>query len=438
MVPQELTFHDALRYAISLHQEGEHEQAENVYLQLLAAQPDNPDVLHFLGVLRHHQRRSPEALDLIQSALSIAPDYSDAWANLGNVHRQLDREADAEAAYRKALELNADHVGVLNNLATLLRVRRRFEEALALHRRALELSPGASDVYYNFANTVRECGDPELALAAYRRAIELNPYHSNANHRFGYMLYLIGRKDEAIEIFRDWVATDPDNPIAAHMLAACTAEGVPDRASDDFLRRIFDGFADSFDSRLLNDLEYRAPALVGEAVATLIQADGSLEVLDAGCGTGLCAPHLRPFTRSLTGIDLSAGMIEKARNRGGYDELHEVEITEFLRAHPRSFDLIASADTLVYFGALESAAAGARSALRDGGHLVFTVERLDAEGAYRINPHGRYSHSESYVRKVLEEAGFDRVSVDRAVLRTEGGEDVDGLVVTARAGGAPA
>ncbi len=434
---REMSFQDALRYAISLHQEEEHEQAERVYLQLLALQPANPDVLHFLGVLRHHQRRSPEALELILSALSMAPEYSDAWANVGNVYRQLDRLDDSEAAYRRALEINPDHVGVLNNLATLLRVQGRFEEALEMHRRALELSPGASDVYYNFANTVKECGDPDLAIAAYRRAIELNPAHSNANQRFGYMLHRIGRVEEAIAIYRDWVAADPDNPIAAHMLAACTAERVPGRASDSFVRKTFDGFADSFDTRLLGDLSYRAPELVGAAVAAIGAADGGLDVLDAGCGTGLCAPHLRPFARSLTGIDLSAGMLEKARNRGGYDELLEVEITEFLRSSPDSFDLIASADTLVYFGALEGVAAGARDALRDGGRLVFTVERLDEGDEYQINPHGRYSHTESYVRRVLADAGFDQVSTDREVLRTEAGEDVGGLVVTARAGGHP-
>src|SRR5690606_35854325 len=134
---------------------------------------------------------------------------------------------------------------------------------------------------------------------------------------------------------------------------------------------------------------------------------------------------LRPFARSLIGIDLSAGMLEKARNRGGYDGLHEVEITAFLRAHREAFDLIASADTLVYFGDLAEVAAGARNALRTGGSLVFTVERLDEGDGYRLNPHGRYSHTETYLRRILADAGFDRVTAAREVLRTEGGDDVD-------------
>ena len=78
----------------------------------------------------------------------------------------------------------------------------------------------------------------------------------------------------------------------------------------------------------------------------------------------------------------------------------------------------------------------ARGALRSGGWLIFTVERLldgDAQGSgFRLNPHGRYSHSESYLRGALARAGLDLVGLEREDLRREHGKLVEGLVVSAR------
>ena len=100
------------------------------------------------------------------------------------------------------------------------------------------------------------------------------------------------------------------------------------------------------------------------------------DVLDAGCGTGLCGPLLAPYARRLVGVDLSTGMLKQAEAKNVYDQLYKVELTAYLRDCPGEFDVIVSADTLVYFGPLESVARAAAGALRPGGRLIFTVEAL--------------------------------------------------------------
>jgi SAM-dependent methyltransferase len=149
---------------------------------------------------------------------------------------------------------------------------------------------------------------------------------------------------------------------------------VPARASDAYVTSTFDAFAESFDAKL-GKLQYRAPQLVADALARCAgEHCGHLVALDAGCGTGLCGPLIAPWVAHLTGVDLSAGMIERARGRGVYDELERAELTAYLERHPASFDLIVSADTLVYFGPLEQVLAAAAGALRPGGLLIFTAE----------------------------------------------------------------
>ena len=75
----------ALEMAIRRHRAGDLVAAEAAYVARLRTCADDPDALHYLGVLRHQQQRSDEAIMLITQALDRAPAYIDAWNNLGNV-----------------------------------------------------------------------------------------------------------------------------------------------------------------------------------------------------------------------------------------------------------------------------------------------------------------------------------------------------------------
>jgi predicted TPR repeat methyltransferase len=132
-------------------------------------------------------------------------------------------------------------------------------------------------------------------------------------------------------------------------------------------------------------------------------------------------------------VDLSGGMIEKARHRGGYDTLEVAELTGYLQAHPGAYDVVLSADTLVYFGELQEALTAAHAALRPGGWVAFTLEALDEDLVrVELTPSGRYRHTRRYIERVLAVAGFDRARIAPDVLRRESGEPVAGWVVLAR------
>jgi predicted TPR repeat methyltransferase len=206
---------------------------------------------------------------------------------------------------------------------------------------------------------------------------------------------------------------------------------MPEKASDAYVQQTFDRFAATFDA-VLDKLEYRAPTLVGQAVAALYAEDMEKQViLDAGCGTGLCGDWLKPYAQRLLGVDLSAQMLNKARGRELYDELIEAELVEYLSRQSAVFDLIVSADTLVYFGKLDALFAAAKQALKSDGVLIFTVEKQSGEQVFVLNYHGRYSHSEGYVVSHLQAAGFEVRGLETVTLRKEAGEPVIGMLVTA-------
>ena len=134
--------------------------------------------------------------------------------------------------------------------------------------------------------------------------------------------------------------------------------------------------------------------------------------------------------------DKALQALQKAAHRAVYDELVAAELSWYLGTCPQGFDVVASSDTLVYFGELGDVLGAASAALRPGGRLVFTLEQAsdeaDVPGGYRIHPHGRYSHTEAYVRDSLSQAGFEVIEVGKERLRREGAAYVAGLLVAAR------
>lgn len=425
----------ALESAIALHQRGELARAEAVYLGVLQSDADNPDALHYLGVLRHQQGQPLLAIDLVSRAIEVSPAYFDAYNNLGNILKQSGALTDAAKLYEEALTLQPGNPLALRNLGIALAELKRYEEAIELHQRAIAREPTNVESFYLLASAYKSMGCSEKAVATLKDALAIQP-SADGFRRLGQMLYSMRKIDEAAAVYQRWLDAEPDNPIARHMLAACTRSNVPQRAENDFVTRIFDGFAESFD-RVLHNLEYRAPALVGEALRRALgESTQALEIVDAGCGTGLLGQYLRPYARRLVGIDLSPRMLEKAATRALYDRLVVVELGLFLRTSPECFDVVASSDTLVYFGDLHEPLAAARTSLRPSGLLLFTLERASNDGedwaGYCLHPHGRYSHGEAYVRKTLNETGFELATIDQAHLRREGMDYVEGLVVTAR------
>ena len=83
------------------------------------------------------------------------------------------------------------------------------------------------------------------------------------------------------------------------------------------------------------------------------------------------------------------------------------ELTAYLADSTETFDVIVSADTLVYFRpARRRSSRPPRERLRPGGRLIFTVEELvgaEHDAGHSLDSSGRYRHSREYVQAVLKE-----------------------------------
>jgi predicted TPR repeat methyltransferase len=414
--------------------------AAAAYRRAVELRPSFPDAYNNLGLIFQEDKDYQGAIVAYRDALRYQPNHIAAHLNLGKVFGMQGRWAEAEASYQKVIEVYPAHSEAYYRLGWLYWRQERLDEAAEMFRKSAENNPNHSDSFLGLGRLFERRGRTEEAVEAYRQAIKVDPQNWSAYQALGTMLNLVSRNDEAAVVIKQWAVGEPENPIPRHLLAAVLGENVPSRATDEYVIKAFDLFADSFD-RQLHRLQYCAPQLVSEELK-LVRGQGTseLDILDAGCGTGLCAPLLRSSARRLVGVDLSPGMLEKAREGGDYDELYAAELTAFMAQAVDQFDVIVSADTFCYFGDLESVIKAAAAALRPGGHLVFTVEEsaaLDSSIGFLLTPSGRYAHTKDYVRQVLQKGGLAICAISCATLRMEYDKPVAGLLTAARKDGPP-
>lgn len=426
----------SLASAIESLGQGDFTEAESICNRLRATDPDNAKVWHLSGIVYAQQNELAEATECFQKAIQLRDDVAIYHYNLGLACQNLMDRDGAVQAYRAAVAIQPEFLEAQNNLGNCLIDLGETTAAVDHFRQLGNEFPDESIVHYNLANVLQDAGQYNDSIVEFRRAIELDPDFASARENLGRALSDVTRYDEALEVWRAWLEHDPDNAVARHMVASITGEGAPDRCDDDYVRETFDeNFAKSYEKQLQR-IQYRVPELVAQAIEAIGIDRRELDVLDAGCGTGLCAEALRPLARHLIGVDLSDDMLQEAKKRNTYDELYERELTQFLMSGAGPFDLIVCGDTLCYFGALDDVLSGFYKCLKPNGKLVVTVERFDpeeetSEQAFELQPHGRYRHREIYIRDMLSHAGFEGIHIDVDTLRMERGRDVVGMIVRA-------
>ncbi len=428
-----MTLDEAVAYGLQRHQAGDLGLARRVYEAVLERDPQRVDALNGLGILQYQCGEHDDAAATLRRLLELQPEADGVWNNLGNVLLKKGDVIDAGEAFKRSLQLapNADA------WANLARVYRRLGDLPVSEmacRQALALAPGHGPATHNLAVALLGQRRIDEGVQAALEAMQMLPPRERRRQTYVQYLLVAEEPAAAARILRAWQQQEPDNAYVLHHLAACEGGAMPERASDDYVEHEFDAFANVFDTTLAR-LHYRAPEIVAEAVARALPAAArQFDIVDLGCGTGLCGPLLAPWARTLVGCDLSAGMLTRAADRGVYDELRKAELTAFMRERPQSFDLAVSADTLNYFGELGDVAQAVHATLRPGGTLVFTLEALPAGDSevVRLMPHGRYAHDAAHARRVFEAAGLVVDVPERAVLREENKIPVQGWLVTAR------
>lgn len=455
--------------AVAAWRRAEPRLAERLFRRVLAQQPRHPDALHQLGLLaqatgrlrlasrlleascrerpgnaayefdlgnlRFRQGRRGEAIRAWGRSAQLDPADEDAWRNIGQTAAEDGDLARAADAFRRVLTINPDAADVCRALAAVCTGLGRDDDARAAIRRGRALARDP-DALARFAAARVQAGHVSEGVRALRRAARLRQDDVGLAYRLAGLLAYAGRAREARRACRRVLALDASHSGAVCLSAALDGHTPAARPLDD-IASSFDRFAADFEEQLVNRLRYRGPIVIWRAVGRALgcprRQPRAMAILDAGCGTGLAAPLLRPSAKRLVGIDISREMLARARARRAYDRLICGDLVAHLQATRARYDVIVAADVFVYLGDLAPVLRGARRVLRPGGLLGFSVELSDGD-TYRLELTGRYTHALAYLRGVARACGFRVRHARPTTLRHERGFPVRAGVLVLQAG----
>jgi predicted TPR repeat methyltransferase len=420
--------------AARLHQTGRTEEAITALRRAISLDPRCPDYPFSLGMLHSEHGKFREAATCFERALALDPIHVAAWLHLGDSLMDLHEHDRAVASYKHALTLRVPFPEAHNNLAGALLHLGDAHAAIAECRQALVERPGYALALNTLGAALGKVGLLEEAIASLRQAISLRPAYANAYHNLGNVLDQAGRVEEAKQAYHAALRINPTLEEARYNLAALGEMSPPPYTPYPYLLRLFDSYAPSFDQHLVEALDYLVPEKLYEAVLAARPGATALDIIDLGCGTGLVGQHFRGVAGRLTGIDVSARMVQWAQRRNIYDQLILDDYVRYLSVRQEPCDLMLAADVFIYAGDLVAVFQAAVRLLRPDGLFAFSLE-VAPHADYDLQPNRRYAHSLGYIRRLARETGFHELAVNPVNLRRQGVDHTAGLIIILRRDG---
>jgi predicted O-linked N-acetylglucosamine transferase (SPINDLY family) len=204
--------------ALTLALMGRHADAESHILRAQSKAPTSAMVLGNLAIIRANQGRWSEAVEAIDAAIASDPGSRQLWSTKGNLLQAAGRLPEAVEAYRRALDIEPHFAPGWNELGAAQFMAGRGDEAIASFQRAAELNPNDAGSHFNLSQALSATGETERALQAVDRALALQPSYAQAWNQRGVILMSVGRTDDAVEAFTRAVQFQPGLAIAFNNL----------------------------------------------------------------------------------------------------------------------------------------------------------------------------------------------------------------------------
>lgn len=453
----------ALRhYGLLQWQAGRMAEAVEAFRAALTSAAHDADLWRDLAGAYDGAGRPELAVPCIESSIALQPDHARSWLMLAGLKSRATLPREAERAFEEALRLDPALGEAHFGLGLLRFGERRLEEAAASLEAAIANGYPTAVGFAALGHVLYLSGSFAACAAAFGAAADQGGLEGSSRRKYALartlttiiegrldeawraypalagsdaqspaealheafsILSAYGHRDAAVAVGRLRLARNPDDAAQRYLLDALEGRALA-RAPVDYLESHFDGFAGTFDQKLVEVLQYDAPEQMARLLAPLRQHFA--QTLDLGCGTGLAARHLAPRSGRLTGVDVSGRMLEQAAKRGLYADLVKAEALAFLAGQPARFDLVFAADVLVYFGDLAELYDRVAASLVPGGLFAASIETMP-EGTYTVLPSGRFAHAIDYTERIA--AAHFRVAARQAVtIRLEAGRPAPGLL----------
>lgn len=279
-----------------------------------------------------------------------------------------------------------------------------------------------ADRRYDMAVGMMDGGDYNAAADLLFDALSFAPKWPPLCFQLGEVLRHLNRFEDAQKYFDDYLHLDPDDAMGAKIKLSLMGYYDPRSAiTKTYVKNLFDQYAPKFEKSLVEHLGYEIPKLMAHHI------DGHFgHLLDLGCGTGLVGDFFSGRAKTITGVDLSAGMIDLARKKGIYETLLVMDIQDFLSQTTNTFDLILCADVLIYLSDVSRLFENISRVM--GQNCIFSFSTQDHDGPedWILGQDHRYAHSQNYIHTLLKENHLNLTHEIPCNLRKDGHNMIKG------------
>ena len=402
---------------ISLYSNGQIQEALDSVEMLTKGYPNEPLLYNISGVCYKAIGQLDVAVECFEKALAIKPDYTEVNYNLGLTLQELGQLDAAVESYKKALAVNPNYAEAHNNLGVTLKELGQLDTAVECYEKAITTQPDYAEAHNNLGLAFYELDQVNAAVESYKKALAIKPDYAEVNYNLGNALNDLGQLDDAVKSYERALAIKPDYLVPQHMINALTGNTSTEPPKE-YVKNLFDDYAEGFDDSLIKQLGYKLPFLMKELILKLDPLRNKFEkVIDLGCGTGLTGIELRDISNNLTGIDISSNMVAKTRELDVYDHLIEGDVVDILSSSKEKYDLFIALDVFIYIGELTKMFKTVRQCCNKNALFIFSIEAQEEDG-YSLLKSARYSHSESYILKTASVA-FNVIYSQEVNLRKE-------------------
>jgi len=423
--PQDAEAHNNL--GTLLQQQGKLKEAEASYGKAIELKPDFTHAHFNLGNMLKVLGRLKEAEASYGKAIELKPDFTHAHFNLGNMLKVLGRLKEAEVSYRKAITFKPNYAEVYNNLGVLQLQQGRLKEAEASYSKAITFKPNYAEAHINLGKALNIQGKLKEAEASFRQAITLEPGLAVAHYNLGKVYKKISKKSKAIECFEKTLKLSSEDLLgAALQLATLGKRKIPVKTPEKFMHEFYKKKSKNWDNFEKTNT-YRGHLLIENAFKKTHITSKKIDILDMGCGTGSLAKILRPYARTLVGVDLSPDMLFKAEEICLYDALYKKDLNQYLSEVLNHYDTIVAAAVLIHFYDLDNIFLLIKESLKLNGKFIFSIFE-ETKKKKDLNSFLMYAHSDNYITSLANSLNLKTIYKQKDIHEYHNGVSVPSII----------
>jgi len=332
--------------------------AQYCFEKLREVYPWDPDIICNLGIIYWKQKKLKKALIFFKFNRKNHSHHSETAINLASLYVEYNHHAKAIHQYNDILYHHPKRTEIRFNLAACLQKLGFHDNAIFHYRVILQDHASHYDSLYNLACVYWKQKD-----------INASKFYLEQAQKIHY--------SEHIEFMLKTMLDKQDN-FENHQA---------------YVKNLFQLYAVDYDKHLIQNLDYQIPAYLKNYLQGKIFNQNVVEI---GCGTGLCGEAIKSVSHHVIGIDLSAKMLVNARKKACYDELHEKDFFQFLKDYEHPIGCVFALDVSPYV--LNFVDLLMHDHIQE---IIFTIE-LSEEYPTVFQPTGRLSFHPNYIEENLQ------------------------------------